>query len=551
MTTTIPADFYARHEETLRRALQAIREREYWSAFPEAPSPKVYGETAVEDGRAAFEAHVGSDFPLTVPGSAGWVSTERSPYGIAVDVRYPHVSDLDALLAAAQAGMPAWRDAGPDARAGICIEILQRINQRSFELASAVMHTTGQAFLMAFQAAGPHAQDRALEAIAYAYAEMTRHAAQARWTKPQGKREPLAMDKRFTVVPRGVSLVIGCNTFPTWNSYPGLFASLVTGNAVVVKPHPRAVLPLAITVAVVAEVLTEAGFDPNLVVLAAEADGEGIASTLATRPEVRIIDFTGSSEYGEWLEGHAPQAQVYTEKAGVNSVVIDSWDDLKAMCGNIAFSLALYSGQMCTTPQNLLVRRDKADGVAQGLASALNGLLGDDARAVEILGAVVNDGVLERLGEAPKTGVVLVASREVRHPTFAEATVRTPVIVRLDAADAAVYSAEHFGPIAFLISTDSTEASMEIWRRTATEHGALTASVYSTDSAVLDQAERVAWDVGVALSCNLTGGVFVNQSAAFSDFHATGANPAANSTLTDAAYVAGRFRVVQSRRPAA
>jgi hypothetical protein len=37
-------------------------------------------------------------------------------------------------------------------------------------------------------------------------------------------------------------------------------------------------------------------------------------------------------------------------------------------------------------------------------------------------------------------------------------------------------------------------------------------------------------------------------SAAFSDFHATGANPAANSALTDAAYVASRFRIVQSRR---
>ena len=50
------------------------------------------------------------------------------------------------------------------------------------------------------------------------------------------------------------------------------------------------------------------------------------------------------------------------------------------------------------------------------------------------------------------------------------------------------------------------------------------------------------------LSCNLTGGVFVNQSAAFSDFHASGANPAANAALTDGAYVASRFRIVQSRR---
>ena len=46
----------------------------------------------------------------------------------------------------------------------------------------------------------------------------------------------------------------------------------------------------------------------------------------------------------------------------------------------------------------------------------------------------------------------------------------------------------------------------------------------------------------------MTGGVFVNQSAAFSDFHASGANAAANAALTDGAYVANRFRVVQSRR---
>jgi hypothetical protein len=79
------------------------------------------------------------------------------------------------------------------------------------------------------------------------------------------------------------------------------------------------------------------------------------------------------------------------------------------------------------------------------------------------------------------------------------------------------------------------------------EHGALTLSLYSTSPAVIDEAVAAAEDAGVALSINLTGGVFVNQSAAFSDFHGTGANPAANAALTDAAFVAGRFRVVQHR----
>ena len=109
---------------------------------------------------------------------------------------------------------------------------------------------------------------------------------------------------------------------------------------------------------------------------------------------------------------------------------------------------------------------------------------------------------------------------------------------------------EHFGPIAFVIATDNTEHSMALVSKAVREQGALTASIYSSDEAVLSAMEEAMAEAGVALSCNLTGGVFVNQSAAFSDFHGTGANPAANAALTDGAFVASRFRVVQSRRHA-
>ncbi len=74
-------------------------------------------------------------------------------------------------------------------------------------------------------------------------------------------------------------------------------------------------------------------------------------------------------------------------------------------------------------------------------------------------------------------------------------------------------------------------------------------SAYTTDAAVKEQLQDAAASAGVALSLNLTGGVFVNQSAAFSDYHGTGANPAANAALSDAAFVASRFCVVQSREP--
>ncbi|MGO4327211.1 phenylacetic acid degradation protein PaaN [Cupriavidus sp. 2TAF22] len=552
---------FTKHEKTLEHALEAIRTRGYWSPFNEMPSPRAYGETAAADGEAAFKAQLGQPFALDQAGShggSGTVGQEHSPFGFALDIGYPK-ADPDALIPAVQQAQAQYRKAGPKAWIGVSLEILERLNRASFEIAHSVMHTTGQAFMMAFQAGGPHAQDRALEAIAYAWDAMRAVPESAYWEKPQGKNPPLAMEKRFTIVPRGIGLVIGCCTFPTWNSYPGMFADLATGNAVIVKPHPAAILPLAITVRIARQVLAEAGFDPNVVTLLATAPNDGpLVQSLATRDEIRVIDFTGSTANGDWLEAHARQAQVYTEKAGVNQIVIDSAEDLKAVSRNIAFSLALYSGQMCTAPQNIYVPRDgirtaegtvSFDDVARSIADAVQKLTADPAKAVELTGAIQNQGVLDRIGQAARLGTPLLDSRSLAHPAYPEARVSTPLLRKLDASgDEAAFTQEWFGPIAFVVATDSTAHSLALAARIARTRGALTLSVYSTDEQVLEAAEEAAVTGGVALSVNLAGGVFVNQSAAFSDFHATGANPAANASLADSAFVANRFRVVQSRR---
>jgi phenylacetic acid degradation protein paaN len=550
--------FFSQHKATLDQALQAIATRGYWSPFSEMPSPKVYGETANADGKAAFDARLNKPFSLTQPGATGQTGAEKSPYGFDLGITYPR-ADLNVLIDAIQTAAKDWRNAGPETWTGISLEILQRLNRRSFEIAYSVMHTTGQAFMMAFQAGGPHAQDRGLEAVAYAWSEMSRIPQKAYWEKPQGKHDPLKMEKQYRIVPRGIGLVIGCSTFPTWNSYPGLFADLATGNAVIVKPHPGAILPLAITVEIAREVLAEAGFDPNIVTLVAHETGDQTAQQLALRPEILLIDFTGSSKNGNWLQENAKQAHVYAEKAGVNQIILDSTSDLKGMVKNIAFSLALYSGQMCTAPQNVYVPQNgietseghlSFDQVAAALADGLAKLLGDATRAVEILGAVQNEATLRRLNEAPKLGQTIVESRPLQHPQFPKATIRTPLLLRTTSANKDKFMQELFGPIAFVIETEDTAESIRLSREGAKEQGALTLSVYSTNDEVLRETIDAGADAGVSVSCNLTGGVYVNQSAAFSDFHGTGANPAANAALTDSAFVSNRFRVVQNRRHA-
>jgi len=551
----VPPDYFETHRPVLEQALAAAAARGYWSPHPEAPSPRAYGERAADEGRAAFEARRGQVFGAGAAGAGQTVGGERSPYGFELEIAYPQVPVDDLVRAAGQAS-DTWRRAGPRAWVGVCLEILHRLNRRSFEVAHAVQHTTGQGFMMAFQAGGPHAQDRGLEAVAYAWQEMARVPGRALWEKPQGRHDPIRMHKRFTVVPRGVALVIGCATFPTWNGYPGLFASLATGNTVIVKPHPAARLPLAITVETARAVLADAGFDPDVVQLAAHGADDDTAQRLAVHPDVRIVDFTGSTANGEWLESHARQALVYTEKAGVNQVLIDSAQDIKAVARNLAFSLALYSGQMCTAPQNIYVPAggiDTAQGrldfdqVAQALVDALEKLVADPARAVELTGAIQSPATLERIDEARALGLpVLADSRGLAHPEFPQATVRTPLLLRAAADDEAIRR-EWFGPIAFVVAVDSTEHAIALAGDLVRGQGALTLSAYTTDDAVAERIRDMAETAGVSLSLNLTGAVFVNQTAAFSDFHGTGANPAANAALSDPAYVANRFRVVQTR----
>ena len=132
---------------------------------------------------------------------------------------------------------------------------------------------------------------------------------------------------------------------------------------------------------------------------------------------------------------------------------------------------------------------------------------------------------------------------------YADADVHTPVLVGLQAVDADVYSGESLGAVCYLVETADTEESIALFYLMASRHGAVSASVYSTSPDVVDEVRDVALDVGVALSENLLEEGSVNTVSAFSDFYGAGASPSSGATFLDAAFVAPRFRIAQSRRP--
>lgn len=550
---------YKKHDATINKAVQALHDRTFFAAFPEHPAPAIYGETADADGQSKFKGMLGKKFEeLKQSEPISWKGQEESPYTQEpLNITYP-IFKTETLIERSKGAFHQWRKVNVHDRAGILVETLENVKKRFFEIAYATMHTTGQGYMMAFQASGPHAADRALEAIAAGYEELQRFPTRALWDKPMGKFN-IQLQKEWRAVPKGISVVIGCSTFPTWNSVTGIYGSLITGNTVIVKPHPGSILPIAIVVAEIQKVLVDNNLDPNSCQLAVDTFDHMITKELAEHPEVKLIDFTGNSEFGNYLES-IPGKVVFTEKTGVNSVILDSVEDVDKVAANLAFALTLYSGQMCTAPQNFYIPEGgiKApsgivtfDDFAKKLSDNINGLVDNPKAGPFVLGAIQNKRTCDRITDAEKLGgKVLLKSRMIENPMFKNARVFSPVLVEVDADKKSIYSKELFGPIALLIKTKNTDESISLAKEMAMKHGAISCGAYTTEPAM---REKIADEMALAatpVSFNLVGGIYMNQNAAFSDFHVTGGNPAGNASFTNPEYVTKRFTWVGHREPA-
>ncbi|MCS6894989.1 MAG: phenylacetic acid degradation protein PaaN [Bacteroidia bacterium] len=548
------AALWEKHQARLQEALQAWHQRTYWYAYPE--DPKAYGENAPSQGEAAFKAQLGRPFDRLRQPAERWLTSDevspytREPLGIA----YPQVSTAEALFRAQEA-LSQWRWVPYTERLGVLMESVERFSQHFFEVGHATMHTTGQAWMMAFQASGPHAADRAVEALAVAYQELSHIPPQARWVRDFGKVQAV-VEKYFIPQPEGLSLHIGVSTFPVWNVLPGLYASLAVGSPVLMKPHPRAIYPIAIVVSLLQAVFEEYGLSPFIVQLLPDTSAEPITKQLAEHPLIRIIDYTGSTEFGEYIE-RLPGKITFLEKAGVNGVLIESVEDIEIVAKNLAFSASLYSGQMCTAPQNVYIPQEGVktpqgnlsyEEVVAALTKAVEDLVSHPKAAPAILGALQHDTVAERIASlASSAPTVRRSPHPYTHPQYATARTLTPILAESPIPDEAFTKVEHFGPRLLFIAVESARRGLEILYQLAREKGMLSCAIYTTDPEFKLQATRLLSEAAVPLSFNFRGQVFINQSVAFSDFHGTGGNPAGNASFTDVSFIVKRFRWIGIR----
>lgn len=549
---------FTRHEPLLSAARNALSSRNYWTGYGEEPPEPARG-LAQQEFSALLSTAVLEDHP----GTSQPQDDELSPFTReGLGMSYPHALPAE-LITASSLAWESWRALSAEHRLGVCLEMLDRLFQHNELHALAAHHTTGQSTQMSRSGSGTNALDRGLEAVAMAANALDRVPDRASWMRQFGK-ERVSLEKRYCARPLGTALVVACASFPSWNTYPALFANLATGNPVIVKPHPSSVLHMALAVGVCRQVLREHGLPADTVLLAADTFASPVTKELATHQAVRIIDFTGSAEFGGWIESNATQALVFTETSGANSVILESVDEIAPVLRTIAGTACLFSAQMCTSPQNIYVPDSgvlTSEGlvtptdIASAFVASVQAISQVPRRAAPIMGAVQSERTVREVQELAREirarGRVLLDPLPYTHPDYPHARTSGPLVALVDESDSDLYDTERFGHVLFVIRTRDRDSALSRAAHDAAERGAITAFLFTTDDDFLNEAEECLLDAGAAVTSNLTGAMPLNFSAAFSDFHVSGLNPAGTATLTDESFIAGRFRIAQARRPSA
>jgi acyl-CoA reductase-like NAD-dependent aldehyde dehydrogenase len=211
---------------------------------------------------------------------------------------------------------------------------------------------------------------------------------------------------------------------------------------------------------------------------------------------------------------------------------------------------------MCTAPQNVFIQENiesndgvkTFDEVATAISEAVKGIAHHPKMGAGTLGGIQNDSTLKRIRDAGNFGgEVLAQSEAIANPDFENSRTFSPLVVKLSADQEETYSHECFGPVLLLIKTKTTEDSVQRAAKLAKEQGAITCLAFSTDEHIRQHIENEMNQVFTPVSFNLSGAGFVNQHAAFSDFHVSGGNPAGNASFSNPEYINKRFVWVGNR----
>ena len=377
-------------------------------------------------------------------------------------------ADIPAIAARAAAAFPAWAAQGPNARRAVLMKAAAALEARADAFVDAMMGeigaTRGWALFNLGLAAGMVREAAALTT------QITGEVI------PSDKPGCLAMALKEPV---GVILGIAPWNAPIILGVRAIAVPLACGNSVILKASetcPR-------THALIIEAFAEAGFPAGVVnvVTNAPADAAEVVGALIDAPQVKRINFTGSTGVGRIIAKRAAEhlKPCLLELGGKAPLIVLEDADLDEAVKAAAFGAFMNQGQICMSTERIIVVEAVADEFARRFAAkAASMATGDPREGTTPLGAVVDQKTVTHvntlIADAAAKGASVIAGGP------ADSVLMPATVVDGVTAEMNLYRDESFGPVVAMIRARDAAHAVEL--ANDTQYG-LSAAVFTRDIA--------------------------------------------------------------------
>ena len=387
--------------------------------------------------------------------------------------------DVDRAVAAARAALPGWRLLPAPRRGEILYRAAELLIRDKERLGTLLTKEMGKVL-----AEGLGDVQEAIDIGYYMAGEGRRL---------QGETVPSELndkDCKSVRQPLGVVALVTPWNFPIAIPAWKMFAALICGNTVILKPSSETPACAAALV----QVMEQAGIPAGVVNLVC-GPGAEVGEYLLTHQGVDAASFTGSCEAGEALEGklaglHRPVA---LEMGGKNAVIVMDDADLELALEGVLWGGFGTTGQRCTAASRVIVHDKVYDRFVEMLAGRASAMrIGSGLKPETEVGPLINKSqfnkVLEYIRIGREEGARLAAGgSKLGEGELAKGFFIAPTVFADVTRQMRIAREEIFGPVVSVIRCNSLEEAIDIVNDS--KFG-LSSAIYSRDVNKTARAER-------------------------------------------------------------
>lgn len=278
------------------------------------------------------------------------------------------------------------------------------------------------------------------------------------WLKPQKVETPMALlgtSSWYQHEPKGVCLIMAPWNFPLNLTFGPLVSAIAAGNTVVLKPSEMTPHISQVMEAIIADLFLEEE------VALVQGDVE-VSQELLKLPFNHIF-FTGSPGVGKLVMKAASEhlTSVTLELGGKSPTIIDDTANLKLAAKRIAWGKFINNGQICLSPDYVLVKKSVKAAFIEALKLQLESFYTKNPQESSAYCRVVNGKHFDRLVAHLEEAKSLKATFDIGGEAIKEDCYIAPTVVSNLPDEASLLQEEIFGPILPIKTYNTVEDILE------------------------------------------------------------------------------------------